>query len=316
MATRCRAAQYTGDSLLGAAWNGAMNGLAVEVSTATFGYVWGGRAAAAQQEAMQSGDTLTQIGFGFGMIGARGAQALAVMATGGLALEGAAALRRRPWWKGRRGARLLCRDDRAGGGRGSALGVAAGVTSAYDSYQALSRGDIANGMSSAFDSALAFGASWDALKSGFSGACFAAGTPLLAADGCKPIEEFQVGDMLVSAPEGDADAPVELRRVQEVFKTVGRILEVRVGGRLIRTTGEHPFYVHGKGWTKAKMLSPADFLRSDDGRLTPVEGIQETGEDVPVYNLRVAEYHTYFVGDPAWGFSVWAHIIHAPLGSR
>jgi len=26
-----------------------------------------------------------------------------------------------------------------------------------------------------------------------------------------------------------------------------------------------------------------------------------------VYNLRVAEHHTYFVGSEAWGFSVWAH---------
>jgi hypothetical protein len=26
-----------------------------------------------------------------------------------------------------------------------------------------------------------------------------------------------------------------------------------------------------------------------------------------VYNCRVAEYHTYFVGDATWGWSVWAH---------
>ena len=26
-----------------------------------------------------------------------------------------------------------------------------------------------------------------------------------------------------------------------------------------------------------------------------------------VYNLRVADYHTYFVGSREWGFSVWAH---------
>ncbi len=26
-----------------------------------------------------------------------------------------------------------------------------------------------------------------------------------------------------------------------------------------------------------------------------------------VYNLSVADYHTYFVGSPDWGFSVWAH---------
>lgn len=26
-----------------------------------------------------------------------------------------------------------------------------------------------------------------------------------------------------------------------------------------------------------------------------------------VYNMRVEEYHTYFVGSAEWGFSVWVH---------
>jgi hypothetical protein len=28
---------------------------------------------------------------------------------------------------------------------------------------------------------------------------------------------------------------------------------------------------------------------------------------VPVHNLRIADYHTYFVGNQEWGFSIWAH---------
>jgi len=38
-----------------------------------------------------------------------------------------------------------------------------------------------------------------------------------------------------------------------------------------------------------------------------VEGVCDTGREEVVYNCRVAQYHTYFVGDAAWGFSVWAH---------
>jgi hypothetical protein len=38
-----------------------------------------------------------------------------------------------------------------------------------------------------------------------------------------------------------------------------------------------------------------------------VEGVWDTGETVRVYNLQIAEYHTYFVGTSEWGFSVWAH---------
>ena len=38
-----------------------------------------------------------------------------------------------------------------------------------------------------------------------------------------------------------------------------------------------------------------------------VAGVRDAGEIAAVYNLRVAEDHTYFVGDPEWGFSVWTH---------
>jgi hypothetical protein len=38
-----------------------------------------------------------------------------------------------------------------------------------------------------------------------------------------------------------------------------------------------------------------------------IEAIRETTEVVAVYNLRVASFHTYFVGCQEWGFSVWAH---------
>jgi hypothetical protein len=76
---------------------------------------------------------------------------------------------------------------------------------------------------------------------------------------------------------------------------------------LIRTTGEHPFYVVGKGWTDACLLQPGDLLCPRDGRAVPVQECCDTGEYETVYNCRVAEYHTYFVGDATWPFSVWAH---------
>jgi hypothetical protein len=138
-------------------------------------------------------------------------------------------------------------------------------------------------------------------------ACFAAGTPLLTPDGAKPIEQFKVGDLVLSAPEENPDAPVAPRRVEKVFQRLARIVELRVGGQTIRTTHEHPFYVQGKGWTKAAALSAGDLLKSIDGSWTAVESLGDTNEDVAVYNLRIEEYHTYFVGSAEWGFSVWAH---------
>ena len=106
---------------------------------------------------------------------------------------------------------------------------------------------------------------------------------------------------------------METRRVTELFKTYAQVLCLRVGGWSIRTTKGHPFYVRSKGWTKAELLSPGDLLRSHDGRFNPVEEIYLTGENATVYNLRIGEFHTYFVGDPSWGFSVWAHNV-GPCG--
>jgi hypothetical protein len=65
--------------------------------------------------------------------------------------------------------------------------------------------------------------------------------------------------------------------------------------------------VPGKAWTAAKNLEEGDLLRSHDGQWLPVESVRDSGESAPVYNLRIADYHTYFVGGRQWAFSVWAH---------
>jgi hypothetical protein len=138
-------------------------------------------------------------------------------------------------------------------------------------------------------------------------ACFAAGTKLLTKRGWVPIEQLQVGDEVWSKPEDEPGHPGGWKRVEELFQRTGRIWHLHVGGELIRTTGEHPFYVVGKGWTEACFLQPGDLLCSHDGQTVAVEECYDTGEYEQVFNLRVADFHTYFVGDSSRGFSVWAH---------
>jgi len=130
---------------------------------------------------------------------------------------------------------------------------------------------------------------------------------MLTPDGDKPIGEFNVGDPILSAPEDDPTAPLEVKIVEEVFKNKCRLLNLHVQGRVIRTTPEHPFYVSGKGWLGTKDLVEGDLLRSHDGQWLAVEAVTDSGEESEVYNLRIPDYHTYFVGARAWGFSVWAH---------
>jgi hypothetical protein len=139
------------------------------------------------------------------------------------------------------------------------------------------------------------------------GACFVAGTPLLTPEGSKPIEQFKPGDLLLSRDEHDPDGTVQARPVLEVFSHDGQVLQLRVGGREIRTTAEHPFWIVGKGWQAAKNLVEGDQLLSQDGNAIPVQQVAQTLAQERVYNLRVAEFRTYFVGCDEWGFSIWAH---------
>ncbi|MDW8244158.1 MAG: hypothetical protein RMJ88_13175 [Thermogemmata sp.] len=53
-------------------------------------------------------------------------------------------------------------------------------------------------------------------------------------------------------------------------------------------------------------LHVGEMLRLRDGGAA-VEAVCDTSRWEQVYNCRVADWHTYCVGDQEWGFSVWAH---------
>lgn len=138
-------------------------------------------------------------------------------------------------------------------------------------------------------------------------ACFAAGTPIRTPFGSQRIESIRVGDLVLSRDEHNPSGLVVAQRVEEVFVRSAAIWHVHVGGQVIRTTSEHPFYREGDGWVACHDLRIGDRLLTEDGTWVAVEDMLDTGEWETVYNLRVADFHTYFVGCDEWGFSVWAH---------
>jgi hypothetical protein len=142
--------------------------------------------------------------------------------------------------------------------------------------------------------------------------CFAAGTPLRTPGGHQFIENFRPGDLILTRSEVDPEGALEAKEVEEVFVNLAPIVHLHVGGQVIRTTGEHPFFEKKHGWVPANTLKPGDWLASLDRQWVAVEEVFETGEYETVYNLRVAEYHTYFIGTEDWGFSVWAHNAYNP----
>jgi hypothetical protein len=143
-----------------------------------------------------------------------------------------------------------------------------------------------------------------------------AGTPLKTPGGWKPIEAFCPGDLVLSRNENDPDGPVEVKVVEEVFVGEGLVWNLHVDGQVIQTTAEHPFYVKDRGWLPTNRLRVGDHLATEDGRWAQVEDLLDTGEWAALYNFRVADHHTYFVGCDAWGFSVWAHNACVALGLR
>lgn len=217
-------------------------------------------------------------------------------------------------------------------GRGVATGAAIG--GGIGALQGGLVGYELGGADGAFSGALRGGLGGAALGGAIGGAfwfldptCFVAGTELLTPAAMpedpgqlttityhsKRIEEFREGDLILSRTETDPEGPLHASRVEKVFVRVGRIFELTVGGRLIRTTAEHPFFARSKGWTRAVDLVPAEELLGHDGRWAVVGSARDTGRSETVYNLRVADDHTYFVGCEEWGFSVWAHNANCSL---
>jgi hypothetical protein len=144
----------------------------------------------------------------------------------------------------------------------------------------------------------------------FAVACFTAGTPLVVdlEGNSRPIDEIEVGDFVLARSEFDPNGPLELKRVEEKFVRTAVVMELVVHGQSIKTTAEHPFFVPAQGkFVAAGELQVGEQLLGHDGKLVQIESIGSTGEVTTVYNLRVADFHTYFVGGGLWGFDVWVH---------
>jgi hypothetical protein len=123
------------------------------------------------------------------------------------------------------------------------------------------------------------------MASAFAQSCFPAGTPLRTPDGSKSIEEFQVGDEVVTAADDSEGSEVVVGRVAAVLAGDAPTCSLTVAGGTIRTTAEHPFWVRGAGWRHAQQLEPGDELRCEDGRWLAVDAVEPYGPAAPVFNV-------------------------------
>ena len=113
-----------------------------------------------------------------------------------------------------------------------------------------------------------------ALNGKFNASCFAAGTMIETADGDRPIEEIQIGDLVLSAnPETGEIAykPV----VNTYVHVTDTVLYLTIDEEIIETTEDHPFWVEGQGWTSAKLLQPGDVVWLKDGSTQCVDEVKK-----------------------------------------
>lgn len=124
--------------------------------------------------------------------------------------------------------------------------------------------------------------------------CFAKGTLIWSKTGQVSIESVEVGDFVLAQDVNTG----ELSYKPVLAKTVrppSKLLSISLEGEQITTTLGHPIWVAGTGWRMAKELG-------DDARLHGINGSSRVRSIAPAidaesYNLVVADYNTYFVGE-------------------
>ena len=133
--------------------------------------------------------------------------------------------------------------------------------------------------------------------------CFIAGTLVLCQDENgeeiqKPIEEVEVGDLVWAYDEETGES--DWKPVVRLFRnTTKEWYHIKVNEEEIICTGEHPFYVEGRGFVFAKNLKINDKLLQNSGKYATIKEIkiQKLVKDEITYNFEVADFHTYYVSN-------------------
>ena len=135
--------------------------------------------------------------------------------------------------------------------------------------------------------------------------CFEAGTQVETSNGLQPIEKIKVGD-LVQAEDAKTGA-LGLKPVLALIPGKVRVIwDLRIETRssdghklveTIHTTEEHPFRTVDGHWTPAAQLKAGTSLVTDAGSEVKVVSVAQSRHTARTYNLEVADYHTYFVGN-------------------
>lgn len=126
---------------------------------------------------------------------------------------------------------------------------------------------------------------------GGAGGCFLADTLVNTTyNEYKCIQDLNQGDIVLSFNE--KTQAIEYNPVSNLFQTVQPYYYVINGN--IKTTAPHPFLVNG-AWTEVKDIKKGDELFDCNLNKIKVHSIDIVNQEISVYNLEVADCHTFFV---------------------
>jgi hypothetical protein len=93
--------------------------------------------------------------------------------------------------------------------------------------------------------------------------CVQTGTMISTPQGRVPVEQIRDGDPILAFDSSSARL-VEARADRTASREVDEVLEIRVGGRVLRVTDDHPLMTR-RGWVRAADLTEDDEVLCDDG---------------------------------------------------
>lgn len=144
---------------------------------------------------------------------------------------------------------------------------------------------------------------------------FVAGTPVHTPDGLVPIEALVPGDRVLA--RDPATGEVSYQPIEHVIVTADKEasdlrLEREGVDETLGVTREHPFWVRDQGWVKAYRLAPGDHVFTESGAWARVVSNTPRTTRQYVYNLSVADDHTFFVGK----VGAWVHNCAAAISAN
>lgn len=124
--------------------------------------------------------------------------------------------------------------------------------------------------------------------------CLVAGTPVWTERGSVAIEQIRAGDRVLSKEIASGELAYK-----PVLRTTERapteLQQFQIGDEEITASLGHHFWVSGSGWTKMRELTSQQPLHTVTGMLR-ISAVNNLDRQERVYNLVVADFHTYFVG--------------------